>query len=559
MKKKIKLTVITILTIMIVGCLGFLVFDFFKEDKQVFVAGNTQNVELTLEETNEKVQITRGHSLFLDKKTKDETAYRVYDIIDDNKVYYIVPLENITEDYSKVVTNTSVKSNMLVNLREDRNQEISETVLTKGEEVKVLSVNMDRDFNEDGTVDGYMIEKEGQTFYLNALYTQPEIEQKEDIYYGTFFDGWYGDGYSKKTYIDELTYLNVDREEFENKPFKKDARAVHVGMSVVYEEQDYLINLCKETGIDTLVLELKSDDGRLIFESDTAKTYLSDPAVVEKTCVSKEEFRNIVEKYKNEGIYLIGRVVAFKDPVFASEYPSEAISYTNGDVFRHNGLEWPSPYSRKAWQYVLSYAKEAVNLGIDEIQFDYVRFPDGMDEDELDLKNRYSETKTQAITHFLYYAREELRNVEAYLSADVFGWNMICGDDQNIGQFIPAIACIVDAISPMPYPDHFGAYSLGIPQPWQEPGLLLERFTESSMEILNTVPQPATFRTWIQGYSCLSWVCEGTSGNPNRDYGPEDMKAQINGIRKAGQTGYIVWSGDGGRRMFDWRKSGFIE
>ena len=162
-------------------------------------------------------------------------------------------------------------------------------------------------------------------------------------------------------------YLNVDRSEFEGKPFKKDARAVHVGMSLVYDQQDYLIDLCNTTGIDTLVLEIKADDGRLIFQSDTAKQFLKDQSVAERTSVSKEKFAKIVEKYHENGIYLIGRMVTFKDPVFVEEYPEEAITYKNGDPFIHDGLAWPSPYSRKAWTYLLSYAKEAASLGIDEI------------------------------------------------------------------------------------------------------------------------------------------------------------------------------------------------
>lgn len=532
-----------------------------KEDPLAYIAGTTNEIAVKNEENQQTVMMTRGQEVYIDKELDDDHAYRVYKPSDE-ETFYIVSHENISEDYQSVVTTPTVTSNMLVNLRSDRNEDITDKVVKKGEEVKVVSVNMERDFNkEDGSVDGYMIEKDGQTYYLNQLYTQKEMANKDKIEYSTFFDDWYGDGYSKKTYIDDLTYLNVDRTEFPNKPFKKDVRAVHVGMSLVYEQQDYLIDLCNTTGIDTLVLEIKADDGRLIFQSDTARRFNIDTNDAERTSITKEEFAKICEKYHENGIYLIGRMVTFKDPVFVDAYPDEAILNQDGSPFIHDALSWPSPYSRKAWTYLLSYAKEAVNLGIDEIQFDYIRFPDGISdvEETLDLHNTYEESKPQAILHFLHYAREELREVEAYLSADVFGWVMICGDDQEIGQFIPAMASVVDAISPMPYPDHFGAYSLGIAQPWQEPEALLEAFTARSMEIMNSIENPAIYRSWIQGYACLDWVCEGTADNPERGYGPDDMIAQIQGIRNAGETGYIVWAGDGGPDMFEWRKSGFIE
>lgn len=533
-----------------------------KEDPEVYVAGLTPQIDVLDEQTEKEATLTRGTAVFLDEKKEDEADCRVYIIQEDQKYFYRINQNNIVVDYQDVVTNTEVTANMLLNLRLDKGEEITDQVLQKGETVPIVGVNMERDFHEDGQVDGYIIEKDQKQYYLDRFYTTENVEYKEGIYYSTYFDQWYGDGYSKKTYIDDLNYLLVDRSEFPDKPFKKDARAVHVGMSIVYEQQDYLIDLCQETGIDTLVLEIKADDGRMIFKSDTAQQYLKDPSAVEATCLEKNAFKEVLDRYKEAGIYLIGRVVAFKDPVFASEYPDQAISYQDGSLYYHDGLQWPSPYSRTAWKYVVSYAKEAAMLGIDEIQFDYLRFPDGLSNDEdngvIDLKNTYQESKPQAIQHFLYYAREELRSVACYISADVFGWNMICGDDQNIGQFVPALASVLDAISPMPYPDHFGAYSLGIRQPWQAPGQLLEAFTEQSMKILHTIQSPAIFRSWIQGYSCLSWVCEGTSDNPYRGYGPDELIEQIEGIRRAGETGYIVWSGDGGRDMFEWRRAGFI-
>lgn len=551
---KIYYGILGLLLLVLPGC--------HQEDTVAYLSGENSLVIVEDEQTQEKKQLVRGTEVRIDTFNEKEKNYRIYETSNDEKYYYLVPQENLTTDFQKVVTTKMVTSNMLVNLRKNRTSDISDEFLSKGEKVKVAFVDMEEDFNrEDGTVEAYMIEKNGELYYFNALYTQEEFAQKENIFYSTYFDSWYYEGYSKETYIDELTYLDLGDTEFENKPLKKDARALHVGMSVAYEQQDYLIDLVHETGIDTLVLEIKADDGRLIFESETAKQFLKDPSMTQTTSLAKDEFEQLLATYHAEGIYLVGRVVTFKDPIFVSEYPQEAITYLDGTPFIHDGLAWPSPYSREAWRYVLSYAREAVSLGIDEIQFDYVRFPDGISfmEEQLDLKNIYGESKPQAILHFLYYAREQLHDVEAYLSADVFGWNMICGDDQEIGQFIPAMATVLDVISPMPYPDHFGPNSFGIEQPWQEPGVLLEAFTRESREILNTVPNPAVFRTWIQGYPCLEWVCEGTYDNPYRGYGQEEIIAQILGIRNANEAGYIIWAGDGGEQMFEWRKGGFIE
>lgn len=526
-----------------------------KEDPLVYLAGTTPEIEIQLKDEELTETFVRGSTFYLDKEN-EETAI-IYQEIDGKKTKYEVSLSVITSDYNQVVQNEDVQVTLSHNLRSDRDEDISDTYVTKGETLQIVGCNMERDFNEDGTVDGYMVEKEGETYYLDLFYTQEETLDKSKITHSDLFDSkyWYGEGYSQKTYIDDITYLNVDRSEFDDKPFKEDVKAVHVGMDVAIEQKDYLIQLSKETGINSIVIELKGDSGNLMFESDTAKeVYGSSEALM-----TKDAFKELMDSYKNEGIYLIGRVVAFKDAKYANAFPDNSIQKGNGSLLIHNAEPWPSPYSRDVWRYLVGYSKEAIQLGIDEIQFDYCRFPDGLYDNTINYQNTYNESKVQAITHFLYYAREELRKVEGYISVDVFGWNMISGDDQDIGQFIPAIANVVDAISPMPYPDHFSSSIYGISQPWHEPGELLKNFTLQSMEVLNQIDSPAIYRTWIQGYACLSWVCEGTSNNPYRSYGPSDMIDQIEGIREAGQDGYIVWSGNGGKDMFDYRKSGFIE
>lgn len=526
-----------------------------KEDPKVYLAGTTSQIEIQLKDQEETESFIRGSEFYLDKQRETEAI--IYQEIDGKKVKYEVSINQITENYDEVVQNTEIIVTLNHNLRKDRDEDISDTYVKKGETLNIVSCNMSRDFNEDGSVDGYMVQKDGETYYLDLFYTQEETLDKSKITHSDLFDSdyWYGEGYSQKTYVEDITYLNVDRTEFEGKPFKKDAKAVHVGMDVAIDEKDYLIQLAKDTGINSIVIEIKSDSGYLMFESDTAQSVYNQSFGM----LTKDEFKQLIQEYKDNGIYVIGRVVAFKDSKYANAYPEDSIQKGNGTLLIHNGEPWPSPFSRDVWRYLVGYSKEAVELGIDEIQFDYCRFPDGLYDTTMNYQNAYNESKAQAITHFLYYAREELRKVEGYISVDVFGWNMISGDDQDIGQFIPAIANVVDAISPMPYPDHFSSSIYGLSQPWQQPGELLKRFTMQSMEVLNQVEHPAIYRTWIQGYACLSWVCDGSTENPSRSYGPSDMIDQIEGIREAGQDGYIVWSGNGGQDMFDWRKSGFID
>ena len=179
---------------------------------------------------------------------------------------------------------------------------------------------------------------------------------------------------------------------------------------------------------------------------------------------------------------------------------------------------------------------EAVELmGFNEIQFDYVRFPDRVSSHEkagtIDYHNTYAETKAQAIQRFLMYATDILHQRGAYVSADVFGecaYNYVTA----YGQYWPAISNVVDAISGMPYPDHFSAS--GDWRPWEHPYDTLYSWGTSVMYRQNETATPAAVRTWIQAYNAIR--------EPYNYYGPDQVFAQIKALRDTGCTGgYMTW------------------
>ena len=180
---------------------------------------------------------------------------------------------------------------------------------------------------------------------------------------------------------------------------------------------------------------------------------------------------------------------------------------------------------------------EAVELmGFNEIQFDYVRFPDRVSSHEkagtIDYHNTYAETKAQAIQRFLMYATDILHQRGAYVSADVFGecaYNYVTA----YGQYWPAISNVVDAISGMPYPDHFGASDDWLP--WEHPYETLNNWGKQVMVRQGETSTPAAVRTWIQAYNAIK--------EPYNTYGPNEVAAQIKGLRDAGCTGgYMTWN-----------------
>ena len=185
----------------------------------------------------------------------------------------------------------------------------------------------------------------------------------------------------------------------------------------------------------------------------------------------------------------------------------------------------------------MDLAVEAVELmGFHEIQFDYVRFPDRTSSYEnagtIDFHNTYEETKAQAIQRFLMYAADTIHEHGAYVSADVYGESAFTYVTAY-GQYWPAISNVVDAISGMPYPDHFGASGSWLP--WEHPYETLNSWGRSVMERQGETATPAAVRTWIQAYNAIH--------EPYNTYGPDQVAAQIRGLRDAGCTGgYMTWN-----------------
>ena len=191
------------------------------------------------------------------------------------------------------------------------------------------------------------------------------------------------------------------------------------------------------------------------------------------------------------------------------------------------------------WEYNVALALEAVNeMGFDEIQFDYVRLPE--DVEDVDLKNYYNETRVQAVTNFLRYASEYLHNAGAYVSADVFGETSGDSDERfscfvsYYGQFWPAISNAADAVSSMPYPDHFSGGAYGIAAPWADPGALMYAWGRATNYAQQNTFDPAKCRTWIMAQN---------SDPYDIVYTDEFIKDQIEGLRNAGvDDGYLTWN-----------------
>ena len=299
------------------------------------------------------------------------------------------------------------------------------------------------------------------------------------------------------------------------------------------------IALAKETKINTFVIDIKDNECpgykaeamRLYSPTNYARASKKGEALYEKA----------VRRLHEEGFYVVGRITCFKDSYFVKDNPESAITdLSTGEPLYHNKSNWPSAYDRSVWRFNVELAKESVRkFGFDEINFDYVRFPDRMTrlEDHIDYHNRYGETKVQAIQRFVTYACDEIHAVGAYVSIDVFGECANPGYTTAYGQYWPALSNVADVMCGMPYPDHFPDGFYGISKPWNHPFEILSAWGRRVNARQSETTTPARVRTWVQAYHVMKYVDKN-----GIDYNAENIAKEIRGLCSVGlKGGYITW------------------
>ena len=230
---------------------------------------------------------------------------------------------------------------------------------------------------------------------------------------------------------------------------------------------DNLIALVDRTELNALVIDVKNDDGYLTCELDVP---LAEQIGSEKHYI--KDLPTLVQTCKEKNIYLIARVVAFKDPILAEKMPEWSLHNSDGSIFRDkSGLAWVNPYRKEVWEYLASVGEAAIKAGFDEVQYDYVRFSTDSRMKQVDFgDSTKGRTKTEAISGFTLYASERIHAAGGRISADVYGVVIDSEEDQPIvGQNYVEMSRSLDAISPMIYPSHYGPYNYQIPVPDAQP------------------------------------------------------------------------------------------
>lgn len=317
----------------------------------------------------------------------------------------------------------------------------------------------------------------------------------------------------------------------------------------------HMLHLVDSTALNAMVINVKDDLGHLTFRPD------KDHPLYEQSENVIKDVDKLLKTLEEHQIYPIARIVVFKDSIISRKKPEWSYLNPDGSVWQNKpgprGESFINPFLKEVWDYNLQFARLAAEKGFKEIQFDYVRFPEGFEhKDEvlqysmgdykpIPIKNAQGEIvdydmvqpRVQAVTDFVAYAEKTLKEeYDVEISVDIFGYSATIPEAPGIGQNFTKISRHVDVISSMIYPSHWTSY-FGIRHPDLEPYRLIQEYIKVEKDRLRQMTDRPISRPWLQDFTA-SYLPDGTW----KRYGVEEVEAQIRALNEAGVWEFLLWN-----------------
>ncbi len=296
------------------------------------------------------------------------------------------------------------------------------------------------------------------------------------------------------------------------------------GWAAGSEMMDNLIDLVDNSIINTMVIDIKDQDGHL--------SYYSNVPLATEIGANKRKIRNIqalINRLQKKGIYTIARIAVFKDMLLSSKKEDLSLWLHNSETdqtYRSNN--WLDPSIKEVWDYNIMLAKEAIQIGFDEIQFDYIRYP-ALGNGHIQAVTPENKSKSTIINQFSQYAQNQLFDFNIPLSTDVFGLTTTVKGDLGIGQNFTEIANIINIISPMIYPSHYSEGVYGIKLPESEPYKVINRsLTDAQKKVIGN--RNVNIRPWLQDFSV------------RHKYTYKEVLEQIKAVEDLGINEWLLWN-----------------
>jgi hypothetical protein len=290
----------------------------------------------------------------------------------------------------------------------------------------------------------------------------------------------------------------------------------------------------EETGINSVVIDLKMDNGEIAFEpkNEMLKEFAQDNPGI-------DDLESVLEKLAEKKIYRIARLAVMHDDTLAILKPEVALKKSGGGMWRDKiGSIWVDPAAPFVAEYALALAQEAYDRGFDEIQYDYIRFAsDGaLTAIRYPFFGKTTSTKVEVMEDFFSKVGDPLREQDIPVSFDLFGMTYVSTYDMEIGQTLPSAYPYADFFSPMVYPSHYPSGFRGFKNPAVHPyEIIKQTLDEGAMIMQNQFgvaeeeSRPKA-RPWIQDFDI------------GAVYTSEMIEEQIRAVRDAGASGFLIWN-----------------
>ena len=312
-----------------------------------------------------------------------------------------------------------------------------------------------------------------------------------------------------------------------------------------------IISLTNTTELNAVVIDIKDYTGRVAFDSQGE--------LINKLNSEQIKIPNLdqlVRQLHENKIYAIARIAVFQDPYLAAQRPDLAVknSKTGATWKDRKGITWVDMGSHEVWDYNIEIASEAIMLGFDEINFDYIRYPSDGNMKDIRVSAVAGKTKAEVLESFFKYLHDALAPEGIVMSADLFGMTTTNTDDLNIGQQLEKTLPYFDYVAPMVYPSHYPPKFNGWSNPNQHPYDLIKFVMDAAVRrtiatttpvetigserVASTSPQLYT-KTSYSAQKMRPWLQDFDYGG---NYDIAEVRAQIQASYDAGVMSFMIWA-----------------
>ncbi len=295
-----------------------------------------------------------------------------------------------------------------------------------------------------------------------------------------------------------------------------------------------LVRLADSTEINAFVVDVKDDTGCLLYPSDVQVAQ----DIGATKCVRTKDVRSRLDTLRAHDIYAIARIVVAKDPLLAERKPKWSVQRRDGTgLWRDRiNIAWVDAYNDSVWIYAAQLAEEAVRLGFNEVQFDYVRFPDEPKEamaEAVFASRKPGESQREGVQAGIGILTQRLPPLGLPVTFDIFGLTSSATGDLGIGQVWEDFVSVADVVLPMVYPSHYYKGSYGLPWPNGEPYRVVRNALSEALERSRPLPKAATIRPYLQAF---------TLGRRKPRYTPHEIREQIRAAEELGIDTWVLWN-----------------